>query len=75
MKATITQAEWQQVAELVLDGQQLLAAVDKIEERIARLLGTDPGEDRDAITDTVSGTMTVDRLLLTLNIGIEGEST
>ena len=74
MKATITQAEWQQVAELVLDGQQLLAAVDKIEERIARL-PTDPGEDRDAITDTVSGTMTVDRLLLTLNIGIEGEST
>ena len=73
MKATITHAEWQHVAELLLDGQQLLVGVEDIERRIALTLGREPGTDPDAdvITDAVAGVVTLDYLLRRFDITVE----
>jgi hypothetical protein len=70
MNARITNAERRRVAEWITDAQQLLAGVEVIERQIATTLGVTTLDDRDVITEAISLPLTVDELLLRLQIGV-----
>ena len=71
---TITEAERQSIAALLLEGKQLLDAIDEIERRIVSTLGLAPGEavaQADAITDAVAGVLPLEALLRACHVAVE----
>jgi hypothetical protein len=71
MRTTITPAEHTRIAELMVDGRQLLAAVAEIERQIALILEAEQPDVTDTISDAIGIPLSSEQLLEQLQITTE----